>query len=193
MPRGKRKADGEASANGIGHNGPTKVELTDEQRQALFFQHKRGYQNALAKKKEQDAAFKNACKQARAELGRDVIKSIKLAIDLESEGGDEVLRAEIERQLEVARWMNLPFGQQAELFTDVTDPRPATERAFSEGKKAGMEGRPNKPPHAPDVPQYKEWIRGWQEGQAAIFKIGKTPPPGATAPIGETKATHTVA
>lgn len=192
MPRGKRKAADEGG-NGIGHNGPTKVELTDEQSQALFFQHKRHYETALAKKKETDAAFRNVCKQAKAELGADAVLSIKDAILLESEDGDAKLRAEIERQLKIARWMNMPFGQQAELFTDASDPRPATERAYAEGKKAGMEGLPNKPPHAPDVPQFKEWARGWQEGQAAIFNIGKTPPPGATAPVGDTKATHHVA
>jgi hypothetical protein len=53
-----------------------------------------------------------------------------------------------------------------------------------------MEGLAAKPPHAPEVPQFKAWMKGWQEGQAAIFKIGKTPPD--IAPLGDAKPTHQV-
>jgi hypothetical protein len=65
---------------GIGDNSQA---LTEEQRQALFFNHRRLYKHALAKKKEADAAFKNACKRAKSE-GVDP-KMIKFSIDLEND------------------------------------------------------------------------------------------------------------
>lgn len=165
-PNGKQPTEKTAAPANAGKN-----ELTDDERQALFFQHKKKYETALAKKKEADAAFKNACKLAKAECGADAVASIKDAILLDSEDGEKKIRADIERQLRVARWMNVPFGQQAELFTDFTDRTPAVDRARAEGKKAGMEGQTMKPPYANTLPQFDQWVEGWHEGQKAIFAI----------------------
>ena len=159
-------AESEAS---IGHNS----ELTDEQRQALFFSHKRNYEAALAVKKAADADFKNTCKLAKSELGDDAVASIKDAILLDTDEGEAKLMAAMERQMRVARWMNVPFGQQTDLFTDFTDPRPATERARAEGKTAGMQAAPRSPPYDQTVPQFSEWMDGYEEGQRAIFDIQK--------------------
>jgi ribosome modulation factor len=161
--------DGEQQ-NGIGHNSEA---LTDDQNQALFFSHKRAYEAALAKKKEAAAAFLKVCKLAKSELGDDAVLSIKDAILLDTDEGEAKLRADLERQLRIARWMNVPFGQQAELFSDANDRRPATERARAEGKKAGMEGLAMKPPYHTALPQFDQWVEGWHEGQAAIFAITK--------------------
>ena len=176
MPR-KAKTNSESGEvnGGIGHNSNgTASDLTDDQRQALFFSWKRKYETALAKKRESDSALKLVAKQAKAELGDDAVKSIKDAILLDTEEGDALLRAEIERVMRVARWMNIPFGSQAELFTDFTDRRPAVDRARAEGKKAGMEGLPMKPPYANTLPQFDQWVEGWHEGQTAIFNIQRT-------------------
>jgi hypothetical protein len=40
------------------HNSQRPEEMTDEQRQALFFNHQKAYAKALAEKKEADADFK---------------------------------------------------------------------------------------------------------------------------------------
>ena len=152
--------------NGIGHNA-----MTDDQLAALFFMHKKSYSAALAAKKETDAAFRNCCKLAKSELGEDAVDSIKDAILLETEEGEAKIKARIERQLRVARWMAVPFGNQSDLFSDVADRTPAVDRAHAAGKRAGMEGAPNKPPHDPSVPQFDAWMEGWSAGQAAIFNI----------------------
>ena len=159
----------DTDSNGVGHNGPP--ELTDEQRQALFFQHKKAYQAALAVKKEADAKFKNVCKLAKSELGKDAVADIKTAIDLESDEGDEKVQAEVDRLLRVARWMGASPGQQFNLFD--TSGVPATERAFDEGKRVGMAGEPKNPPYDSSVPQYTSWMEGWDIGQQALFGIQK--------------------
>lgn len=166
--------------NGAGTKAPSKAatsaptagnELTDDQLQALFFQHKKKYETVLAAKKEADAAFKNACKLAKSELGDDAVLSIKDAIGFETEKGEATIKASIERQLRVARWMAVPLGSQSDFFNDFTDRTPAVDRARAEGKKAGLEGVTMKPPYATTLPQYDQWVEGWHEGQKAIFAI----------------------
>lgn len=139
---------------GIGYNS----ELTEEQRQALFWHHRRLYINALARKKEADAAFKNTCKKAKAEQVDPAM--IKFSIELE--GGDPDAMAEEQRKREeVAAWMGLPFGGQADMF----DRRPAEEVAFEAGKRAGMSGESCE---APDGYQPEQWVKGWHAGQKAL-------------------------
>ncbi len=90
---------------GPGHNS----QLTDEQLQVLVFQHKKEYAAALAKKKEADAALKNVCKKAKAELGAGAVDDIKLAIELDSDEGQARLREEMDRKARVAggsAWMS---------------------------------------------------------------------------------------
>lgn len=157
-------------------------DLDDDQRQVLFFQHKRTYESALAAKKTATANFLNATKLARADLGKGAIKDIKTAIQLEEDGGEEVLRAEIENQLRVARWMGAPLGSQADLFGDA-DRTPLADRAFAEGKRDGLAGKACKTDHAPSTEAYRFYMSGYQEGQtAAIAKGGgfKAPPEGVS-------------
>lgn len=161
-------------------------ELTDEERRALLFQHVKTYEQRLAAKKTADANLKNACKVAKAELGKDALADIKDVIALKSPEGEALIRGEIERQLRVARYMNAAVGHQ---FTFAEDMRPAIDRAYEEGKRAGLDGEPASPPHDPSVPQYDSWMEGWHAGQAVLAsnfrdKIGGAgeapPPPPAT-------------
>lgn len=176
---GRRKnseTNGSASADGaepgIGHNN----ELSDEDRQALFFQWKRDYEDKLARKKEADAALKNCCKQAKAELGKTVVADIKLAIEVATEQGEAAIKERMESQARVLRWLGLPIGVQGNLFAEV-DLTPANEKARANGKRAGLAGEACQPPHDPSVPQYQEWMDGWQEGQAIHLRNGIRPMP----------------
>lgn len=178
MATRKRKAKGESEGQpppaegdtvGPGHNGP--VELTDEQRQALFFQHKKAYSAKLEAKKRADAELKNTCKLAKAELGKGAVSDIKLAIQLETDGGDAEFKERIEREMRVARWMGASAGTQFDMF-DMSGV-PADERAFDEGKRDGMEGKPQSAAYHPGTPQLNKYIEGWNAGQAAIFNIQK--------------------
>lgn len=161
-PRGsknKPKVIETSPSPGAGHN-----QLTDEQLQALFFQHKQKYEAALATKKKADADFKNACKLAKSEVGDDAIERIKYAIDLEDEKGEARLKERMLRMAEVARWMGLEVGTQADLFP--ADNRPGDDRAYAEGKRHGMEGKERRPPHDPSTSQSRSWLKGYDDGQA---------------------------
>lgn len=157
--------------------------LNDEQMQALAFQHKTTYEKLLAAKKKADADLRNECKLIKAELGADGLDTIKDMIACDTEEGEAKLRATVERQIRVARWMGLPVGLQGSLFDDI-DRTPAAEKARGEGKRAGMEAKPRKPPYDPSTEQYREWMAGYDEGQghnAQKFVDGAKPKHGGVA------------
>lgn len=162
---------------GPGHNSLSDVDL-----QALFGQHKQAYEKALAKKKTADAEFKNACKRAKAELGDEAVADIKTAIEIETEEGEAKVKARIELQLRVLRWMGLAIGVQADLFDDTIVP--ATDRAFAEGRRDGVAGNPRKTDHHPNTAQYRSYMDGYQVGQEALVR-SKIRPAEPAAPSGD--------
>jgi len=175
--RGRRKADKtDAGPAPAGHN-----EFTDEELQALFFQHKSLFETRLAAKKKADADFKNACKLIKSEGGKTQVADIKTAIRLDTDEGEADVKSELENTLRVARWMGASIGSQFEMFDE--DRTPAVDRAFDEGKRAGMKGEPRKPPHDPSTPQYATWMEGYGVGNEALATKGFKAP--ATAPEAE--------
>lgn len=140
----------------------TAEDLSDEQLQKLFFDHKHLYEARLAAKKKADADLKNACKLIKSEGTK--IADIKMAIDLETDEGEARIKADLQSTLRVARWMGASIGQQFEMFD--ADRTPASERARGEGKRAGMKAEARKPPYDPSTEQYREWMAGYDEGQA---------------------------
>lgn len=138
-------------------------QLTDEQEQALFEQHKTKYEHFLALKKKADADFKNACKLAKSELGDGVVDDIKLAIQLETPEGEAKFKEQMDRQARVARWNGLPIGAQPSLFGE--DRMPGDDRAFGEGKRAGMAGKERRPPYDAATSQFRNWLEGYDAGQ----------------------------
>lgn len=160
-----------------GHNGGPQIDLTDEQTQALFYQHRDAYSAALKRKKDADTGLKNVCKAAISELGKPVIGDIKLAIELATPEGEAAVKERFEAQARVLRWLGLPFGTQGALFPDGEDLTPSVDRARAEGKRNGLAGEPCEPPHAPSVPQFNAWIDGWHEGQAVLVTTKMRPFP----------------
>jgi ribosome modulation factor len=147
-------------------------ELTDDEKRALLLQHKSAYVIALADKKAADAEFKNICKKAKAECGKDAVAEIKDALALEEPGGKMALEAEIARKHRIARWMGLPVGAEPMMF-EMVDRRPAVDIAYDQGKSGGMAGVTAQPPYDTSVPQYQRWLEGWHDGQeilASAFK-----------------------
>lgn len=137
--------------------------LSDAQRQALHLsQHVPAYEKALAAKKDADAKFKNACKLIKAEGGS--VRAVKLTLELRTSEGEQAFRARVAEETEVAIWNGV--GIQVDMFAD--EDQPAEDRAFGEGKRAGMKGDPAKPPYDPSVPQYKRWLEGHGEGNAVL-------------------------
>lgn len=141
--------------------------LTDEQRQALHLnQHVPTYERALAKKKTADAEFKNACKLIKAEGGS--VKKVKLSIELRTPEGEEAFRARLAEDAEVAAWNGL--GIQVDFFAD--EDTPSDDKAFANGKRAGLAGEPAKPPHDPSTSQYRRWMEGHSEGNGILATQG---------------------
>lgn len=182
MARKKKQKDIEdaiAETHAPAANGHNKPELTDDEQRALMLQHKRPYQEALQAKKDAAAAFLSVCKKAKAECGKEVVADIKDAILMDSAEGQKAIKAEIERQHKVARWMGLAVGTEPSFF-EHTDRRQAIDIAYDAGKIAGMEGKTQQPPHDPSVPQYQRWLEGWHDGQDILMSaFGKI----KTAPV----------
>lgn len=156
--------------------------LNDDQLRALHFNHKKLYEEELALKKAQDAKFRNVCKLIKSEGGS--VDEIKLAIQLDTPEGEKAAQAKIEQQLRVARWNGADFGHQFALLPET----PSVDRAFEEGKIAGLKGVPKKPPHDSSVPQFKRWMEGYDDGQAVLVKKFTPPPAEAKKPPAPTAA-----
>lgn len=181
MARKKKQKDIEeaiAETHAPAANGHNKPELTDDERRALLLQHKTHYEESLAAKKAADAAFKNTCKRAKAECGKDAVLEIKDAIALTVPGGQIALEAEVARKHRIARWMGLPIGAEPVMF-EVVDRRPSVDIAYDQGKSGGMQGITCQPPYDTSVPQYQRWMEGWHDGQdilgSAFAKIKTAP------------------
>lgn len=153
--------DGAQAAKG--HNRP---ELTEDEQRALTYSWKKKWeaqQAVVAKAKSDLRAIEDG---AKSELGKNAVKDIKEMILIEQPGGNASVQAAIERQLRLSRWVNSPVGSQFEFFEDR---RPATDRAFEEGKTAGLQGLPRKPPYDASVPQYNRWMDGWHAGNDVLL------------------------
>jgi ribosome modulation factor len=169
---------GPASAT-MGHN-----QMSDDQARALHLSnHVPAYEKALAAKKKADADFKNVCKTIKSEGGN--IDDIKLTIKLRTPEGEKEFKEQIERQRRIAQWNNLPIGGQGWLLDE--DRRPLSERAYEDGKKAGLEGNDASPPHAAGTEGYDAWMKGWHEGQAILAQGFKKGPETAEILRDETK------
>ncbi len=152
-PKTKPKSDTSGSA--------TAERLNDEQLQSLFFQHKTLYEKEMGLKKKQDASFKNACKLIKSEGGS--VTDIKRAIQLDTDEGEKAVKADLEATLRIARWMGASIGSQFDMFADRT---PAADRAYDEGKRAGMKAEArNGGQYDPSTEQYRKWMEGFDHGQ----------------------------
>lgn len=176
-PKGaKNKAKDSGGEPGQGHNS---TPLSDAERQALHFRHVKEYERELAAKKKADADLKNTAKRIKAE--GDSVAAVKLTIELHTPEGEAAFRARMAEQAEVAAWNGV--GMQVDMFAD--ERQPAEDRAFEEGRRAGMKGESNKPPYDPSVPQHTRWLEGYSDGNAVLASEGFK----RLAPV-ETAAAH---
>jgi hypothetical protein len=162
-------------------------ELSDEDRLALLMQHKQSVDQALAGKKAADAKFKNACRAAKAELGKHAMAEIDLIGKLDSEEGETEVRESMARMMRVAKWMGSDIGTQFDLGLggDAASPTDAAKR---EGKLAHASGQPRKPPakFMPGSPDYEFWMKGYDDQALATSTIGR----GKGAAIGTVTPSH---
>lgn len=180
-PKGAKKAADEGATPGIGHN-----DLTEEQRAALLFQAVGKIEREQVKMREHVAAIRLIRKQAKAD-GVSA-KELNWALELRKSDPDEAL-ATMAMQTRVAKWMGHPIGTQADLFGDGVDRTPSVEKAYGEGRVAGMAGDACIVPEkwAPGGEQHQRWLDGWHDGQRVILEGIKPLEEAAAAPgLGDT-------
>ena len=165
----KTKPDAPGAMPGIGDNSGDKPTLTDDQRRELFLHHRTKWNTWRAKR----AVVDDLADEVKADLKADgfTLKQMKIADQLADIVGEAKVKSEVSDRLQVALWIGHPLGAQLDLFAQ-PDRTPSVERAFENGKTAGMEGQPRKPPHSPETPQYEQWMTVFYEGQKLLIEGG---------------------
>lgn len=154
----KTKAPKADRAVGVGHN-----QLSNDQRAALLMQAC----SQVEKKQEAIAALTADIRNIRKTAKADGISPAELnyALHLRKADPDEAV-ALFRQQVQIAQWLAHPIGKQASLFD--ADRTPLEDRAFDEGKAAGLAGESAKPPY--DAVPGQKWMDGWHSGQAVLLK-----------------------
>lgn len=170
-PGSKNKKNGQAPDGapaqqpvGPGHNVPDDATI-----EALTRDYRAQRAKLVAAEKKTKADRLNLDKKIKADLGKDGLNDIKLLDELSTPEGELEFKARIERESRVARWAGMQIGTQAGLFDD--DRRPIEERAFDDGRRAGLNGDSLKNPHAPGSLGHEPYAKGWHQGQTEIFAI----------------------
>ena len=149
---------------GPGHN--SLAALTDDQQRALLLQGIQKIEIIEKRKAQTVADLRNERKKLIADGFTS--KQIDFCLRLREQDPNEAA-AEFAGAIKVARWLAHPIGRQMGLFEDV-DRTPGVERAFEEGKTAGMEGASRSPPYDASTQQGQQWLRGHADGQAVLMK-----------------------
>lgn len=181
-PKTKADAPGaEGGAPSAGHNSGNAGLSSDEAR-ALFLQDVAKYERALEVKKAADADLRNVGKVIKSD--GFTLEQVKVAVAVKTPEGDAKERTKIRQALQAAVWAGVPLGTQLGMFDD-PDRTPAVDRAYDEGKQAGMQGLTRRPPYSPELEQHDKWLTGWTDGQRAAVDQG-----GAFKGHGEGEVAH---
>lgn len=159
----KTKAPKESTAP-LGHN-----DLTDEQKTALLLQHIGQIEREQKEQARITANIRNIRKKAKADGFSP--EEVNYALFLRKTDPDTAVAA-FGMQARIAKWLAHPVGFQADLLGDGIDRTPSVEKAFSEGRVAGMAGDTCTVPekYGPGSEQGQRWMAGWHEGQAVLSK-----------------------
>lgn len=172
-PRAAKKAP-PANGSKVGGNGEPPVLSFDEER-ALFLRHRKLIEDQEAKVAAIKLVLDGLYADAKVD-GKFTKEEFRIARDLAASPKREAkVAGDVRKRLRVARFIGHPMGRQFDLF-EQPDRTPAVESAYDAGKQASMENRPRRPPHAPEVPQYEEWMRGYNDHQATLAAAFKRTP-----------------
>lgn len=163
--------DDQAEVPGLGHNGDK-----EHDQKAEFF----GWCNRWIVAKE---TLEQIEEDAKTALGKKAVRDFRLRQKLRTEKGEKAVKEQIERALEIARWLGMPIGAQSELFP-IVDRTPLADRAYAAGELAGLNGERRDPPHSPGVEAYDRWLTGYADGNERLARSGFKPMP----PSGEAAA-----
>lgn len=146
--------------------------LTDEQEQSLFAANQRKYEKLLEAKKKADKALQDVGKIIKAEHGEHGLLMIKTSIALRDAKTADEAKGKADAIVKVMRWHGEPVAVQGSLFDVNDDDMTTEERAFAQGRRAGVNGEAMTAPTeyaAGDA--FQEWCKGWHAGQESIFAI----------------------
>ena len=163
---------------------PTAEQLSDQQQQALMFSYKRKLKPLLAAEKEAKAAVTKQYELAKKE--GITKKELELAIALETEEGIEKEKRELANKHRIARWMGV--GKQLELFDGKEI---HAERIFEDGRRAGLDDWPARPPAHLGQKDQQTWLEGHATGRTALNAMRATKfkaLAGDAVPVGEAAA-----
>jgi hypothetical protein len=146
-----------------GHNSKL---LTDAEEKAHFFSCYR----KDAALKAQIAALGKQKKSDRKIYAAEGIAAARLDFCDKALTADDktTVTQKINDQMKIMGWLNIIPPPADDLFADRA---PKEERIEGEGEIAGLaagEGVERKSPYAPDSPDEKAWLRGWDRGQAIM-------------------------
>lgn len=169
--KNKAKVEATQDAPAAGHN-----DLTDDQKQALLLQGVGKIEKLEAQKASLIADIRNERKRLKADGFAK--EEVDYALWLRKSDDGEA-SARIEMQIRIARWTGHALGYQAELFGDGVDRTPSVDRAYVEGKVAGMAGESAVLPQkwGPGSEQADKWMSGWHAGQEVLLSGGIKPLP----------------
>jgi hypothetical protein len=159
--KSEKKTPGRKKANGNSHPKPTPEVLSDQQRQALLFNHKRKLVPLL----EVEKAAKTAVAQAYELAKKEGIpkKDIKLAIILERDEGIEETKNHLEAVNRIARWMGV--GKQLSLFGDSET---QAQRHYEDGRRAALNDQPASSPSHLGTKDANIWLEGHSAGRTSL-------------------------
>jgi hypothetical protein len=140
----------------------TVEQLTDDQRKALLFQHKRKIAPLIEAKKDATTALSKAFAFA-ADEGIPKVE-IEMAILLETPEGEEKLKKRTEATLRVAHWVGVKLGSQLDLFGKTSN----AERIFQMGQRAAFNDEPAKPPAYLSQKDAQHWLEGHADGRCTL-------------------------
>ena len=156
-------------------------EINDDDLRALAANHRPKFEKALANKKAADKALQDLGKLIKADLGDTGLAIIKAMIELDTPEGEAKVKARVAAQATALKWQSHELGTQILLALDEPDRTPAVDRAFEEGKKASLEGKPRKPSYDPSTPQYASYMAGYDKDQERSAQtIGRGKPDDGT-------------
>lgn len=144
--------------------------LSDDQRKALLFLNMKPIRALKLEMASVSGKLRAAYKTAKSDGFTK--QDIDFAFALENDKDDQVAERR-RREQQLALWMQHPIGEQPDMFDQQPDRTPLSDRAFAQGKTAGMEGKPMASPYDVGLEAGQRWIEGWHAGQAAIFDIQK--------------------
>lgn len=140
----------------------------NEESKALFLDH---HLPKIARLKELAATaqsnLRNGYKTAKSDgfLQRD----FDVAFRLRTQTGEKAIKAEMARDMTIAKWLGFGLGKQLDLFVEADD-HDIEAQAYADGEEASRTNKPASPIYAPETAGYAAYMRGYHAHQDQLAR-----------------------